>query len=276
MVVDYYSRYPEIVKKSSTTSTSTITALKTISFRYGIPVIVRSDNGPQYRSQEFTTFAKAYNFTHVTSSPLYPQSNGQVERTVQTLKKILRHADDICQGLLSYRTTPMPWCNLSPSELLMGRRLRSLLPMTDNLLIPQWPYLSEFHKSNEQFNAKQKKDFDQRHHTKEHSPLPDDREVWVTSSREPVRGRVVTVADTPRSYLVNTPSGTIRRNQQHLQRLPESDNPAVSSSSPESTEGINSPLPPNNSELTKGDSSPLLSNDDAILLTRSGGSRVQT
>ena len=103
---------------------------------------------------------------HVTSSPLYPQSNGQVERTVQTIKKILRQADDTCQGLLSYQTTPMPWCNFSPSELVMGRRLRSLLPMTDNLLIPQWPYLSEFQKSNEQFKAKQKKDFDQRHHTK--------------------------------------------------------------------------------------------------------------
>ena len=86
----------------------------------------------------------------------------------------------------------------------------------------------------------------------------------------------MTAADTPRSYLVNTPSGTIRRNQQHLHHLPESDNPAVSSSSPDSTEGINSPLPPNNSKLTEDDSSPLLSNDNAIPLTRSSGSRVQT
>ena len=50
-----------------------------------------------------------------------------------------------------YHTNPIPWCNLSPSELLIGWGLRSLLPMTDNLLILQWPYLSEFRKSNEQF-----------------------------------------------------------------------------------------------------------------------------
>ena len=132
----------------------------------------------------------------MTSSPLYPQSNGQVERTVQTLKKLLRQTDDIRQGLLSYQTTPMPWCNLSPSELLMGRRLRSLLPLTDNLLIPQWPYLPEFRKANERFKSKHKETFDKRHHTRERSPLRSDCEVWVTSGRAPLRGRVVPQADT--------------------------------------------------------------------------------
>ena len=109
----------------STTSNSTISVLKAIFARYGIPEVLRSDNGPQYQSQEFIAFSKAYNFIHVTSSPLYPQSNGQVERAVQTLKNLLTRTDDICQGLHAYWTTPMPWCNLSPSKLLMGQRLRS-------------------------------------------------------------------------------------------------------------------------------------------------------
>ena len=90
----------------------------------------------------------------------------------------------------------MPWCNLSPSELLMGRRLRSLLPLTDNLLIPQWPYLPEFRKANERFKSKHKETFDKRHHTRERSPLRSDCEVWVTSGRAPLRGRVVPQADT--------------------------------------------------------------------------------
>jgi len=42
------------------------------------------------------------------------------------------------------------------------------------------------------------------------SSLPYDSEVWVTSSNHPIPGRVVTSADTPRSYLVETPSGQIR------------------------------------------------------------------
>ena len=51
VVVDYFSRYPEVVKMNSTTSACTIActiaALKNIFARYGIPEIIRSDNGPQ-------------------------------------------------------------------------------------------------------------------------------------------------------------------------------------------------------------------------------------
>ena len=120
LIVDYFSRYPEIIQMSSTTSLSTIAALKSIFSRHGIPEEVRSDNGPQYSSQEFAAFSTAYNFKHATSSPLYPQSNGQAERMVQTVKKILRQSNYIHKGLLVYRSTPMPWCNLSPAELSMG------------------------------------------------------------------------------------------------------------------------------------------------------------
>ena len=56
----------------------------------------------------------------------------------------------------------------------MGQKLRSLLPLTDNFLIPQWLYLSEFRKANDQFEGKKKKYFDQCHHTREKFPLQDD------------------------------------------------------------------------------------------------------
>ena len=82
LVVDYFSRFPEVILLKSTTSTAVITALKSIFSRYGIPEEVRSDNGPQYSSMEFAKFASTYGFNHITSSPLYPQSNGQAERTV--------------------------------------------------------------------------------------------------------------------------------------------------------------------------------------------------
>ena len=44
------------------------------------------DNGLLYSSNEFKVFAKKYNFNYVTGSPLFSQSNGQVERAVQTVK----------------------------------------------------------------------------------------------------------------------------------------------------------------------------------------------
>ena len=67
VVVDYYSRYWEIASLRSTTSTAVIEKLKQIFSRHGIPETVKSDNGPQYSSAEFATFATCWKFAHVTS-----------------------------------------------------------------------------------------------------------------------------------------------------------------------------------------------------------------
>lgn len=82
LVVDYFSRYQEVLQLTSTTSASVISALKSMFLRHGIPEIVRSDNRPQYSSAEFMSFASSYGFQHLTSSPKFPQSNGQSEWSV--------------------------------------------------------------------------------------------------------------------------------------------------------------------------------------------------
>ena len=119
LVVDYYSRYIEVQKLKSTTSASIITALKAVFSHHGIPAAVVSDNGPQYASQEMKEFSQSYGVSHITSSPHYPQSNGEAERAVKTAKSLLEHSPDPYLAPLSYRTTPLPWCGLSPAELLM-------------------------------------------------------------------------------------------------------------------------------------------------------------
>ena len=116
---------------NSTTSACTVAALKNIFAWYGIPEIVRSDNGPPH---EFTAFAITYHFQHITSSPLFPQSNGQVERMVQMMKKMLTKSNDICKSLLNYRSTPLPWCNLSLAELPMVESLELFSPSQTNSL----------------------------------------------------------------------------------------------------------------------------------------------
>ena len=137
---------------------------------------------------------------------------------MQTLKKMLTKSNDVCRSLLNYRSTPLPWCNLSPAELLMGRKLRTLLPfsLSRSGIICQ--------NSNQQFKDKQKENYDRHHAATEMPLIPDDSEVWVTSGQEAIRGRIVSLAPTPRSYLIETPSGLIRRNQQHLRAFPEVSN----------------------------------------------------
>ena len=121
ITVDYFSRYPEVTQLRTTTSSTVINSLKSIFARHGIPETVRSDNGPQFASSEFDDFARNYQFRHTTSSPHFPSSNGQAERAVKQVKHLLKRADDPFLALLSYRSTPMPWCGKSPAELLMGR-----------------------------------------------------------------------------------------------------------------------------------------------------------
>ena len=87
LVVDYF---PEVIQLTSTTSSSIISSLKSVFSRHGIPEIVRSDNRPQYTSAEFRSFASSYVFQHLTSSPKFPQSNRQAERSVQTVKEVKR------------------------------------------------------------------------------------------------------------------------------------------------------------------------------------------
>ncbi|PIK55858.1 hypothetical protein BSL78_07250 [Apostichopus japonicus] len=133
VVVDYYSKYPIIrrLPKGNATSQTVITYLKQIFSEHGIPSKLISDNGSQYSSQLFTSFSHKWGFQHVTSSPLYPQSNGMAERFVQTIKKTLaktlKDKQDVYLALLCIRTTPVDHQIPSPAELLFNRKIVQLL-----------------------------------------------------------------------------------------------------------------------------------------------------
>ena len=80
VIVDYFSRFFEVAKLTSTSSEGVIEHCKSIFARHGIPEVLRSDNGPQFASESFRKFAQEWSFSHVTSSPRFPQSNGEAER----------------------------------------------------------------------------------------------------------------------------------------------------------------------------------------------------
>ena len=221
LTVDYYSRYAEVQKLSSTTSSSVITHLKSIFARFGVPAEMVSDNGPQYSSQEMKDFSENYGFKHITTSPHYPQANGLAERTVKTVKNLLENASDPYKALLSYRATPLPWCALSPAELLMGRRIRTDIPQVMESFVPKWSHIANFRSLDEKYKRLQKQHYDQRHRVKTLPSLPDDQPVWVETRGVQTPGRVSHAVDVPRSYVVETDSSQLRRNRSHLRTRSE-------------------------------------------------------
>lgn len=103
LTADYFLRYPEVTKLTSTTSVAVIWALKSVFSQHGIPETVRGDNAPQYSSQEFAWFAKSYEFNHVTNSPRFPQSSGQVVWTVQTVRRGQMIPIWLCWAIVQHR-----------------------------------------------------------------------------------------------------------------------------------------------------------------------------
>ena len=217
VVTDYFSNYPEVGILQSTSSKAVISYLKTVFARHGIPCELFSDNGPQFSSCEFAAFARDWGFQHLTSSPTYPKSNGLAETSVKTVKNMMKKAkdrDDFQKSLLIYRSAPL-LNGLSPAQMLMGRRIRSNLPVNEDLLTPKGAH--KIRKAKEEQKVKQRHLHDR---TAKHLPLlkPGDvvrlRDISTGTWRQ--QGRVEKEV-APRSYRIQTENGlSLRRNRTDL------------------------------------------------------------
>ena len=131
LAADYASGFPEVVRLQGKDSKAIIVALKALFARYGIPLVIVSDNEPTLVSFEMKNFYKEWGVTLMTSSPRYPQSNGMAERSIQTVKNILKKCsaanEDPYLGLLSFRSAPLS-SGESPAQIFLRRNIRNRLP----------------------------------------------------------------------------------------------------------------------------------------------------
>ncbi|XP_064463440.1 uncharacterized protein K02A2.6-like [Ornithodoros turicata] len=181
LVIDYYSKYVELQEMPNVTAKCVINFLKSVYARHGIPSEVISDNGPPFNSALFASFNKEWGICHITSSPHFPRSNGLVERSVQTIKstltKTLDDEQDVHIALLNYRATPTEHLP-SPSEMLMGRRVRTLLPALPTMYKPNYP--CEDHQKGLELRQKQQHRYDR---SAQLSQLDAGQPVWAPMSR---------------------------------------------------------------------------------------------
>lgn len=228
VAVDYYSNYIEIASISNTKSVTIISKLKSFFSRHGIPLKVYSDGATYFKCEEFRMFCKNWDIEHVISSPHFPQSNGMAESAVKTMKSLLKKTadagEDIYLALLSFRNTNKNNVE-SPAQLLMSRKLRTLVPMHYKCLKPKLNYNRT---RNQLYVNKQrmKGHFDR--HSKPLQSLCNGQDVLFQKKPNSnwSSGNIIRETEEPRSYIVIDQNGkSYRRNRIHI-------SPAVERMSP--------------------------------------------
>jgi transposase InsO family protein len=87
VVVDAFSKWPEVRYMSSTTTERTIEVLDEIFAIHGFPQVLASDNGPQLTASEFESFLEGNRISHHKSPPYHPATNGLAESMVKSVKQ---------------------------------------------------------------------------------------------------------------------------------------------------------------------------------------------
>ena len=131
-------------KLSNSTSDTVISRLRSHFARYGIPDTLVSDNGPQFSSNAFRKFLRDGVFIHKTISPGNSQANNAVEAAVKIMKRLMQKCkapgEDLLLRLLKIHNTSTEGLNTSPAQKLLRQRRKSMVPTTETLLKPSYPY----------------------------------------------------------------------------------------------------------------------------------------
>ena len=165
LVVDYFSRWIEVLEVHKKTTDAVVRGMEVIMARLGVPLTMRSDNGPCFSSDAFRRFIEEWKINHITSSPHYPESNGLAERSVGTVKRMWKKEENKNVALMVYRSTPLGG-GKSPAELLYGRNLRTNLPRGTNEKT-----LEEFKEKDKELKGYQKEYTDKRRRAKRRTSL---------------------------------------------------------------------------------------------------------
>lgn len=231
VVIDDFSRFPEVEIVTSTAASSVIPKLDSMFARHGIPDVLKSDNGPPFNGSELTKFAQYLGFQHKKITPIWPCANGEAERFMAPLMKAIRAAhvenrswkQELYNFLRQYRATPHCTTGVSPAEALYGRKLNVTLPQ-----LPQQTRVSELHEKlqrRDTANKAKSKDYSDKRRNAKPSQLQVGEIVLV---RQPRRNKLTTPFD-PRPLEVVRRKGTlvtakrgmytITRNISHFKRL---------------------------------------------------------
>ena len=213
VTVDYYSRYISVHELKDSTEAKVIVAeLEKLFCMIGVPNTIVSDNGPQFIADCFKKFVTKWDIDHVTSSPKYPQSNGEAERAVQTVKILMRKNLNLQAALCAYRDTPLA-NGYSPSQLLFNRPMNSMGIMSGKQV--DVGRLKTFEKDQ---RIKQSFNYNRRHAVRERSPIAVGQAVVVREPQKRPAPATVIATQGREVVVANQQHNLIRRNRSQVAR----------------------------------------------------------
>ena len=138
VIIDEYSRFPEVEIIKSTAAKVVIPLLDKLFASRGIPQVLKTDNGPPFQSEEFREFAEELGFRHRKITPYWPEANACAERFMKNLGKLCRCAQlsgkpwqrELYRFLRNYRTTPHSSTGIPPATIVHGYQMATKLPVS--------------------------------------------------------------------------------------------------------------------------------------------------
>ncbi|KII64969.1 Transposon Tf2-8 polyprotein [Thelohanellus kitauei] len=132
-IVDASSKWVEVIPTKHAITETLIKSLQCHFSRFGFPVQIISDDGPQFISQTFKMFCKSNGIKHVKSTPYHSRTNGLIEGTIRTIKsRYLRSrethdsTDRLNRVLFTCRNTIHSTTQRTPAELIFNYKVRNI------------------------------------------------------------------------------------------------------------------------------------------------------
>ncbi|KAF2900016.1 hypothetical protein ILUMI_06171 [Ignelater luminosus] len=153
------------------------------------------------------------------SSPHFHQSNGLAEKAVNIVKNILKKSNNIKDLpflIMEYNNTPLPMLGYSPSQLLLNRVMKTKIPISDEILKPNFIDHDSIQKQLQFKQDKQKIYFDR--NSKTLIKLNKGENIMIQMGNYWKKGKVKDIVN-ERSYIVQDEFGkTYHRNRKFLNK----------------------------------------------------------
>ena len=130
VTVDYFTKWAEVMPiLNNNDEMTTLSFFNHVVSRFGVPQAIVTDHGSHFRNHMMVELAAKLGLSHDSSTPYYPQANGQVEAINKVLERMLQRMIRVHKrswhlilysALWAYQTLVRNATGFTPFQLVYG------------------------------------------------------------------------------------------------------------------------------------------------------------